>query len=437
MPVKGLVVTEVYPNSIAEELEITPGATIIEINGKPVNDLLDYRFLTSDEELEMKMITADGEEWLMEIEKDFEEDLGLGFGTNALGKIRRCRNKCLFCFVDQEAPNMRETLYVKDDDYRHSFLHGNFVTLTNVNNEELQRIIEQRLSPLYVSVHTTNPELRPKMMRNPHSANIMKQLTALAGAGIELHTQVVLCPGINDGAELDRTIQDLANLWPNVRSLAVVPVGLTKYREGLAELRLFTKKEAGRVVKQVARWQQQFINQFEDSFVFIADEFYVISEEPVPLDEHYGDYPQLENGIGLIRLFIDEWEELKPKLPNQITRRQKVTVITGASAHSIIESVVERLNQIDGLEVQFYVIPNRHFGETVTVAGLLTGSDLLQELAGKDLGQKLIIPAVMLKDQVDDVFLDDMTMNELVEKLGVPIIPVDTPTELVNTLVTV
>ncbi|MEG6616244.1 DUF512 domain-containing protein [Peptococcaceae bacterium 1198_IL3148] len=435
MPVKGLVVTEVYPGSIGEELEITPGATIVEINGKPVTDLLDYRFLASDDELQMKVITADGEEWLMEIEKDYDEDLGLDFGTNALGKIRRCRNKCLFCFVDQMAPDMRDTLYVKDDDYRHSFLYGNFVTLTNVNDQELQRIIEQHLSPLYISVHTTNPDLRHRMMRNPHAANIMKQLTALAAAGIEMHTQVVLCPGFNDGKELDSTIGDLASLWPSVRSLAVVPVGLTKFRQGLAELNLFTPEQAGEVVKQVTRWQQKFMQQFDDPFVFIADEFYVISGQPIPPGQHYGDYPQLENGIGLIRLFIDQWDQVKTQLPKEVYPPQKVTMATGTSAYAIMEPIVARLNQIDGLQVQLHLIPHRYFGNTVTVAGLLTGSDLLQELQGKDLGQKLLIPAVMLKDQQDDVFLDDISLDELVEKLGVPIVPVDTPSELVAAVV--
>ncbi|MBM7854634.1 putative radical SAM enzyme (TIGR03279 family) [Desulfohalotomaculum tongense] len=435
MPINGLTVTGIVPGSIGDELGIEPGDKIIEINGQLVRDIIDYRFLTSDEELVVKLINSDGEEWLMEIEKDFDEDLGLDFGTETLGRIKRCQNKCLFCFVDQMAPGMRKSLYVKDDDYRHSFLHGNFVTLTNVREEELQRIINQRLSPLYISVHTTNPQLRRKMMSNPRAANIMYQLETLAEAGIEMHTQVVLCPEINDGEELSRTVHDLVDLYPQVRSLAVVPVGLTKYREGLAGLRRFTPKEAGKIVQQIENWQDNFIARFNYPFVFASDEFYIMSGRPIPPDERYADYPQIENGIGLTRIFLDQWAEAEQKLPQEISPPKKVALVTGSLAYTIIEPVVKRLNKIKGLKVNLYKISNRFFGESVTVAGLITGSDLLQQLPGKDLGDKIIIPAVMLKDQEGDVFLDDITLDELSNKLGVPIQPVNDPLELVETLV--
>ncbi len=431
---KGLKVCEVKPNSIAAELGIVPGDRILEINGEKVRDIIDYRFLTADEDLTLKLVTAAGEEWLMEIEKDYDEDLGLDFGTDTLGGLKRCRNKCLFCFVDQMAPNMRQSLYVKDDDYRTSFLHASFITLTNVTDQELERIIKQRLSPLYISVHTTNPELRRKMMANPKAANIMRQLTALSEAGIEMHTQVVLCPGINDGAELERTVRDLAGFWPQVRSLAVVPVGLTKYREGLAPLRVFNQDEALAVVKQIDGWQREFRAKFNYPFVFAADEFYIEAKLPIPPDEYYADYPQTENGVGLVRLFLDQWADVEKRLPTKICPAKKVSLVTGSSAYKIIKTVADRLNQIEGLTAELYCVPHRFFGETVTVAGLLTGSDLRQHLRGRDLGDLLLIPEVMLKDQKEDVFLDDITVDELAKELKVKILPIDSPYGLLKAL---
>ncbi|MBO8137218.1 MAG: DUF512 domain-containing protein [Desulfotomaculum sp.] len=431
----GLTVSGIVSGSIAEELGIKPGDKITEINEQPVRDIIDYRFLTCDEELVVKLINTHGEEWLIEIEKDFDEDLGIDFGTEALGRIKRCQNKCLFCFVDQMAPDMRPSLYVKDDDYRHSFLYGNFITLTNTKEEDLKRIIKQRLSPLYISVHSTNPELRKKMMGNPRAGNIMHQLTLLAEAGIEMHTQVVLCPGINDGEELSRTVKDLAQLFPQVRSLAVVPVGLTAYREGLAELKCFTPQEAERIVQQAELWQDKYLNKFNYPFVFLSDEFYLMSGRPIPPDEHYADYPQIENGVGLTRIFLDQWEEAKQYLPDEISNYKKISIITGILAYPVIRQVVKELNNIKGLQVELHRVTNRFFGESVTVAGLLTGSDILSQLNEKDLGDKLIIPAVMLKDQEEDIFLDNISIQELSNRLEVPVLPVDTPFELVEAII--
>ncbi|MTI79328.1 MAG: DUF512 domain-containing protein [Firmicutes bacterium] len=430
----GLVVNSVVPDSIADELGIEPGDRIIEINDHKLQDILDYQFLTSDEELVVKLINTGEEEWIMEIEKDFDEDLGLDFGTNAMGRIKRCQNKCLFCFVDQMAPEMRDSLYVKDDDYRHSLLHGNFVTLTNVNDDDLQRIVKQRLSPLYISVHTTNPELRRKMMSNPRAGRIMHQLTTLAEAGIEMHTQVVLCPGFNDGEELERTVQELADLYPQVQSLAIVPVGLTRYRQGLEPLRRFSPDEAKKVVQRVQYWQEDFISKFQYPFVFVSDEFYIMSNQPIPPDERYADYPQIENGVGITRIFLDQWDEAVKELPEQLDKPKKITIVTGTSAYPVLRPLVERLNNINGLEVNLYKAMHNFFGNTVTVAGLLTGEDLLQQLRSKQLGEKVIIPGVMLKDQ-ENMFLDNVTVQELEEKLQVPVSAVDNPYQLVKSII--
>ncbi|WP_031516265.1 DUF512 domain-containing protein [Desulfofalx alkaliphila] len=436
MPTQGLKVTGVTPGGIGDEIGVQPGDIIMEINSHPVRDIIDYRFLVCDEEISVKLIDAAGEQWILEIEKDYDEDLGLDFGAGAFGATRRCQNKCLFCFVDQMAPNMRSTLYVKDDDYRLSFWQGNFVTLTNVNGEELQRIIKQRLSPLYISVHTTNPDLRRKLMRNARSAKIMEQLSALAEAGIEMHTQVVLCPGINDGPELQRTVKDLAGLWPSVQSLAVVPVGLTKYREGLAELKLFDEKTAREIINQIHGWQERFIDKFQYPFVFASDEFYVMAQEPFPPDERYADYPQTENGVGLARLFLDQWHEVEKKLPLQATVPRKVTVATGLSAFAILEPVINRLNKVKGVNARLLKIPHHFFGETVTVAGLLTGSDMIKGLKNKSLGDMLIIPSAMLKNQGEEVFLDDMTVEQLAKRLKVPVYPAGNPAQLVEIILT-
>lgn len=434
MAVEGLVVTGVVPNSIADELGIVPGNRILEINKQPVRDIIDYRFLTCDEELIVKIIDNDNEQWTLEIEKDFDEELGLDFGAGAFGRTRRCQNKCLFCFVDQMAPNMRDTLYVKDDDYRLSFWQGNFVTLTNVNDHELQRIISQRLGPLYISVHTTNPQLRSKMMGNPKAEKIMEQLTALAGAGIEMHTQVVLCPGINDGQELESTVSDLAGIWPAVQSVAVVPVGLTRYRQDLAQLQVFTALRAKELVKQINLWQQEFLNKFDYPFIFASDEFYIMAGLPFPPDESYADYPQTENGVGLARLFLDKWSEREEQLPRFISTPREVTVVTGSSANEILKPVVKRLNQIENLTVNLKRVPHRFFGESVTVAGLLTGSDILAELKGQYLGDSLIIPATMLKNQEEHVFLDDVTVVELSRQLGVEVMPAEDPGDLIASI---
>ncbi len=427
---KGLTIFAIEQNSIAEELGLEPGDRLLTINGQPVRDIVDYRFLCAAEELLARVVTSRGEEWELEIEKDYEENLGLDFGEYSFGPTRRCHNRCLFCFVDQMAPAMRETLYIKDDDYRLSFWQGNFVSLTNVKDEELQRIILQKLSPLYISVHTTNPELRTRMLNNRHAGKIMDQLRQLVEGGIEMHTQVVLCPGINDGKELARTIQDLASLWPRVHSMAVVPVGVTKYREGLFSLRPFTQEEAWKVIETIEGYQHKFLGQWDYPFVFAADEFYLMAGKPIPPAENYADFPQTENGIGLARLFLDEWEIVEQDLPENLVQPRTVTLVTGQSGSRILKPVAERINQIGGLTVHLEVVPNTFFGETVTVTGLLTGQDIIKALQGKEIGDVLLLPSVMLREG-EDVFLDDMTLSQVSERLQVPVEAVESPEDMV------
>ncbi|GAB6182201.1 radical SAM protein [Desulfotomaculum defluvii] len=427
----GLLITEIDKDSIADELGIQPGDRLIAINDVPLRDFLDYRFLCANEELIAKVVTANNEQWEIEIEKDYDEDLGLAFGEHSFGPTRRCHNRCVFCFVDQMAPSMRETLYIKDDDYRLSFWQGNFVSLTNVKEDELRRIIEQKLGPLYISVHTTNPELRCRMLNNRHAGKILEQLRLLAEGGIEMQTQIVLCPEINDGEELKRSINDLAKLWPQVHSLAVVPVGLTKYRTGLANLRTFTVAEAQEVITMIEGYQQEFLENWDYPFVFASDEFYVMAGKPIPPRENYADFPQTENGIGLARLFLDEWEEIQEELPNEIEGELTATLITGTSGETFLRPVTDRLNRIKGLKVQLEVVPNHFFGESVTVAGLLTAGDIIRALKGKNIGDRLVLPSVMLRDG-EDVFLDDLTVNDVSQQLGVTVVVAEGPRDLVE-----
>ncbi|MEW5899246.1 MAG: DUF512 domain-containing protein [Bacillota bacterium] len=425
----GLPVEKVAAGGIAHQLGVEPGDRIVEINGQPVRDIVDYRFLSCGEKLNILVVKPGGESWLLDIEKDYEDSLGLEFGPRELGRIKRCRNRCIFCFLDQMPRGLRSTLYFNDDDYRLSFTQGNFITLTNVRREDLERIAGQRLSPLYISVHTTNPVLREKMLNNPRAGKIMEQLRFLAGAGIEMHAQAVLCPGINDGPELARTISDLYSLWPAVRSLAAVPVGLTRYRDKLYPLRIYNKEEAREITGLIRKWQRACRRRGGRPFVFAADEFYLLAGEPVPPAKDYAGFPQLENGVGLVRLFWDEWAAAAKKLPAGLARPRKVTVATGKLGEEILKPVVGRLNEIENLEVQLIGVTNRFFGETVTVAGLLTAQDLLAGLAGRKLGDLLIIPAVMLREK-DDVFLDGLTLPELARRLGVPAAKAGGPREL-------
>jgi putative radical SAM enzyme (TIGR03279 family) len=413
---------KVHPGSLAEELDLVPGDELLKINGQPIRDIVDLQFALAAEEIEIEVKKANGEIWVLEVEKEYDEELGVEWENPTVDRVRLCHNKCVFCFVDQIPSNMRQTLNVRDDDYRLSFLHGNFVTLTNVKDEELQRIVDLKMSPLNISVHTTNPELRVRMLANKRSGEIMRQIAFLAEGGIEMNTQVVLVPEWNDGEELDRTIRDLAPYYPAVRTLSVVPVGLTKHRRGLHKLRPVTPEEARRVIEQVHRWQEKFRAELGVSFVHAADEFYVLADMEVPPSSHYDEFAQTENGVGVIRIFLDELDEVWPRLPKTIQGdRRSVAVVTSVSARKVIQRAIDRLGPVKGLRTQVFPIVNDFYGHHVTVAGLITGTDIVAQLSGKlDDFDTILLPDIMLKDDAD-VFLDDYTVERVQQELDRPV----------------
>lgn len=424
MSQKEVLIEEVLPGSIADEVGIETGDLLLLINGQKPRDLIDYRFICSDDELELEIQKKDGEVWVCEIEKDFDEDLGIRFLEDTFDGIRSCANRCIFCFIDQMPPGMRNSLYVKDDDYRLSFLHGNFVTLTNLTRLDLDRILRMRLSPLYISVHTTNPILREEMLGNRKAGEIYKQLTELAEAGIQMQTQIVLCPGVNDGPELDKTIQDLALLWPSVKSIAIVPVGLTGYRENLKPLRKFTGVEAEGLVNTIHDYQKRFIEKFGSPLVYLADEFYVLAGAEFPDSKYYGDFPQLENGVGLARLFYDSFNREQNELPAKLPTEKNIAIITGISGEAVLNPVVSRLNQIKDLYVELIAVKNTYFGGHVTVTGLLTGKDIIETLKNNKEFDEILLPSVMCKRD-EPVFLDGITPKQLELELGTPVRVVD------------
>ncbi|MDD3652798.1 MAG: DUF512 domain-containing protein [Desulfotomaculaceae bacterium] len=428
----GLEINRVKPDSIAFELGLEPGDRVLVLNGQALRDAIDFRFYEAEESLNILVKKQSGDEWELDVEKDYDESLGIDFGQGGFGHTKRCANKCLFCFVDQMPPGMRKTLYVKDDDYRLSFWNGNFISLTNLGNNELQRIVHQRLSPLYISVHTTNPLLRERMLGNKKAGFILDQLKYLADAGIEMHTQVVLCPGLNDKTELEKTADDLAGLWPAVNSMAVVPVGLTRFRQGLYPLRAFERDEAAQLTSWVAKKQHEYLLRLHNPFIFASDEFYLTADLTVPPGERYAGFPQLENGVGLTRLFMDEWETVRTALPREVPYT-KITIATGMLGEKVLAPVIDGLKSIKGLEVNIKRVSNHYFGEQITVAGLITGEDLLNQLHPDETGDLLVLPAVMLKKD-SEVFLDGLSLKELHQQLKVPVAVADGPRQLVDIL---
>lgn len=418
------VIRKVFPDSIAEEMELVPGDELISINGQPIEDVFDYHYLVNDEYLEILVRKADGEEWELEIEKDFEEDLGVKFENSLMDEYRSCRNHCIFCFIDQMPPGMRETLYFKDDDSRLSFLQGNYVTLTNMSDHDIDRVIRYHLAPINISFQTTNPKLRCEMLHNRFAGDIFPKVNRLFQAGIEMNGQVVLCKGINDGEELERTIRDLSGYLPHLKSVSVVPVGLSKYREGLHPLEPFNREDALGVLETVHRWQKKLYEQYGLHFIHCSDEWYILAGLPLPEEERYDGYLQLENGVGMLRLLEEEvQEELAHRKGDERVRR--VSIATGKLAAPFIQENVERVRTVYGnVEAQVYPIRNDFFGELITVSGLITGQDLKAQLKGKDLGECLLIPCNMLRAG-ENVFLDDVTVEEVEEQLGVPVAVVD------------
>lgn len=420
-----VTVESVEAHSAAAAAGIAAGDVLVSVNGHGVRDVLDYRFYMTDTSVRL-ILTRDGKEYAVKINKGEHDDVGMEFATPLMDKKHTCANKCVFCFIDQMPKGLRKTLYFKDDDDRLSFLHGNYVTLTNLHDEDIDRLLTMHISPVNISVHTTNPELRVKMMKNKRAGEVLKYLPRLAQGGIALCTQIVLCKNLNDGAELDRTMHDLAALYPALRSCAIVPVGLTKFREKLYPLEMFNPQEAAKVIAQVDAFGAACKEKYGTRLFYCADELYLKAGLPLPDDDYYEEYSQIQNGVGMITSletefctelkYLDEYtEDFKPP--------RRVSVVTGVAAYDEIQSIVNRLcERVDGLEVTVYKIINHFFGESVTVAGLLTGKDVAEQLAGRDLGDELLFPRVMLRAD-GDLFLDDTTPAWLSEQLGVPAKP--------------
>jgi len=405
-------IKEVLPDSIAEELEIEAGDVLVSINEQPIRDVFDYRYLSEDEELTLLIRKPDGEEWELEIEKDAYEDLGLVFEDGLMDEYRSCRNKCIFCFIDQMPPGMRDTLYFKDDDARLSFLQGNYITLTNLSEEDMERILFYKLSPINISVHTTNPELRCKMLNNRFAGEALEKIKRFYDAGLEMNGQIVLCKGYNDGEELERTIHDLTAYLPYMQSVSVVPIGMTKYREGLAQIEPFTKEDAIKVLDIITKWQTIILEHYGTRMIHASDEWYLMAGLPLPTEEAYEGYPQLENGVGMIRLLNTEVDEYLAECKGD-DRAKKLTLATGELAASTIKEQVAKIRKkYPNIEAEVVTIRNDFFGERITVAGLVTAQDIIAQLKDKELGDVLLLPEVMLRSG-EEVFLDDLTVSDV------------------------
>ncbi len=417
-------ISQVKEGSIAWELELEPGDELISINGETIEDVFDYHYLVNDEYIELLVRKPSGEEWELEIEKEFEEDLGIEFENSLMDEYRSCRNKCVFCFIDQMPPGMRETLYFKDDDSRLSFLQGNYVTLTNMSDHDIDRIIHYHLAPINISFQTTNPKLRCKMLNNRFAGDIFPKVQRLFEAGIEMNGQIVLCKGLNDKEELERSIRDLTQYLPHLRSVSVVPVGLSKYRDGLYPLEPFTKEEAEQVIATIESWQKKIFPEYGVHFIHASDEWYLLAGRELPEEERYDGYLQLENGVGMLRLLDTEvTEDLKDKPSDN--RKRKISFATGKLAYPYIRRYADKVNEkFPHIEIQGYEIRNDFFGERITVSGLLTGQDIMKQLADEDLGECLLLPCNLLRSG-EDVFLDDKTVGEIETALNVPVQIVD------------
>lgn len=423
------VITSVMPDSIAEEVGIEVNDILLSVNGEKIVDIIDYRFLTNDEEIVLEIQKPNGEVWDYEIEKDYGEELGLEFGGGIMDKAKRCSNKCMFCFIDQNPKGMRETLYFKDDDSRLSFLQGNFVTLTNMKDEDIERIIKYRISPINISVHTTNPDLRVKMLGNRFAGTVYERMKRLADAGIEMHCQIVLIPEVNNGEELKRTITDLYELYPSVANIAVVPIGVTKYREGLVQVKTFTNETARKELEMVMEFQKRFMEEINDPFVRFSDEFYLVSGIDVPEESFYSGYEQIEDGIGMIRCFRESINYTAQNLDKDI--KGTFSVPTGKLAFEEVSNGMKKLMEVNpNIKIDTYKIINHFFGETITVAGLLTGTDIISQLKGKINSEYLIMPNNMFRKgyelgPAEYIMLDDTKIDDIERELGVKVLVCD------------
>lgn len=421
---QGHAIKSVEKGSIAEEMGLEPGDRILAVCGTKIEDVFDYQFLMQDTYVEVLVGTKDGEECLLEIEKEWDEDLGITFENGLMDEYRHCHNQCIFCFIDQMPKGMRETLYFKDDDSRLSFLQGNYVTLTNMSDHDIDRIIKYRLSPINISFQTMNPELRCKMLHNRFAGEALKKVDRLYEAGISMNGQIVLCRGINDGAELAYSIEKLVSYLPVLESVSVVPVGLSKYRDGLFPLVPFEKEDAEAVIDLIEDWQKKLYEKHGTHFIHASDEWYILAERELPEEERYDGYLQLENGVGMLRLLCSEFEarmqELSAKrsLPDE-KPQGTVSMATGKLAYPYIRRMANKMEEaFPNIRILLYEIRNDFFGERITVSGLLTGQDIAAQLAGRELGERLLLPQNVLRSG-EDVFLDDMHLSELERTLQV------------------
>ena len=410
-------ISRVLPGSIAEELEIEPGDVLLTVNDQPIEDVFDYHYYTNEEYLTVLIRKPDGEEWELEIEKEFEEDLGIEFESSLMDEYRSCRNKCIFCFIDQMPPGMRKTLYFKDDDSRLSFLQGNYVTLTNMSDHDIDRIIRYHLGPINISFQTTNPELRCKMLNNRFAGDVFPKIRRLADAGIEMNGQIVLCRGVNDKEELERSIRDMAAYLPSLRSVSVVPVGLSKYRDGLYPLEPFDAASAAEVIDTIEAWQKKIYPVYGVHFIHASDEWYLLANRPLPEEERYDGYLQLENGVGMLRLLYEEVKTEVETMEMDASWHRVLSLATGRLAAPYMEKLGAMIREkLPNVTLQVYEIRNDFFGERITVSGLITAQDLIAQLKGQELGEELLLPCNMLRSG-EDVFLDDLTVADVEKAL--------------------
>lgn len=411
----------VKPGSIAEELEVQKGDILLSINNENIEDVFDYNYLLTNEEIEVSILKQNGEEWVLEIEKEESEDLGLVFENSLMDDLMHCQNKCQFCFIDQLPPNMRETVYFKDDDWRMSFLNGNYITLTNMKKKDIDRLLKHRLSPMNVSIHATNPEVRINLLNNRFAGDIMEKLACLIDGGIQINGQIVLCKGINDGEVLDATIQDLSQFIPHILSLTVVPVGISKYREGLSKLEGFDEESSAKVVQIVQKWQQYYLEKMDTRFIFAADEFYVNGKQSLPTYQEYEDFPVLDNGVGMLTKFKHELTLALEKIP-LIEDTFECSIVTGCLTEQYMEECIQLLQQkLPNIVIHVYPVINHFFGEEITVTGLLTGTDIVNTLRKqKKLGKVVLLVDNMLKCG-EPILLDDYTVEQISDCLKMPV----------------
>ena len=424
------IITKIISNGIAEEVGIEVNDVLLSINDNKINDIIDYKFLSADEEIILEVEKASGEIWEIEIEKEYGEDLGIEFGGGIMDKAKTCSNKCIFCFIDQLPNGMRESLYFKDDDSRLSFLQGNFVTLTNMKDEDIDRIIQYHISPINVSVHTTNPDLRVQMLNNRFAGKVFERMKKLADAGITMNAQIVSVPGINNADELNRTIKDLYTLYPEVSDVAVVPIGVTKFRQGLKHINTYTKEESIEEIERVKKLQDIYMKEVGKPFVRLSDEFYLVAGKEIPSQDFYDDYHQIEDGIGMVRCFRDAIDDTLENL--DISINESFTIVTGTLAyHELLEASNKIKKKNPNIKIDVYAIVNNYFGDSITIAGLLTGTDIIDQMKGIINSKYLILSNNMfrkgyeLADSDEQIMLDNMKIKDIELALNVKVIVVD------------